>query len=112
MHKAARKAAAASMAAANQKKYLEFSKAMYKNYNQLSEEKIRVLAEQTGLDMEQFDADIKAGYIQTKINKDVQLAKKLQVRGVPAIFINGKALKNRSLDGMSQIIEAEIKKIK
>ena len=35
----------------------------------------------------------------------MQLAQRVGVRGTPTIFVNGKLLQNRSLDGFKQIIE-------
>jgi hypothetical protein len=32
------------------------------------------------------------------------------VRGVPAVFINGRQLKQRSLEGFSEIIDKELEK--
>jgi len=32
------------------------------------------------------------------------------VRGVPAVFINGRKLKQRSLEGFSEIIDKELEK--
>jgi predicted DsbA family dithiol-disulfide isomerase len=109
-HTFARPAAAASIAAARQGKYPEMSKALYKEYNQLSDEKIREVAENTGLDMERFENDIKDPLIFSQIDSDVQLAKTMKIRGVPAIYINGRAIKNRSVQGMSQMIEKELNK--
>ncbi|MCD4723046.1 MAG: DsbA family protein [Desulfobacula sp.] len=112
IHKAARKSAVAALAAANQEKYREISKIFFQNYNKLNDEKIKFLALETGLDMEKFEKDLKDPSINTKINFDVRLAQKVKVRGVPAIFINGKLVKNRSIDAMSRMIDKELDKKK
>ena len=102
----------AALAAANQEKYREISKIFFQNYNKLNDEKIKFLALETGLDMEKFEKDLKDPSINTKINFDVRLAQKVKVRGVPAIFINGKLVKNRSIDAMSRMIDKELDKKK
>ena len=40
-----------------------------------------------------------------QIQKDMQDGKKAGVSGIPSVFINGKQLKNRSLEGFQQMIE-------
>ena len=108
MHKAARKAAIAALAAANQGKYQEISKLFFDNFKSLSDEKIKIFARESDLDMDKFENDLKASSIIKKINLDLRLAQKLKIRGVPKIFINGKLVKNRSIDSMSRMIEKEL----
>jgi len=110
MHKAARKAAIASLAAANQGKYREISKIFFNNYKLLNDEKIKIFAREADLDMLQFEKDLKDPSIINRINADIRLAQKCKVRGVPALFINGKLVKNRSIDAMSRMIDKELGK--
>ena len=42
------------------------------------------------------------------IRQDMALGKTLKVRGVPALFINGKGVKNRSLTALSSMVEEEL----
>ena len=39
----------------------------------------------------------------------MQLAQRVGVRGTPTIFVNGKILQNRSLDGFKQMIDPVLK---
>ncbi len=110
MHKAARKAAIAALAAANQGKYTEISKIFFDNFKVLNDEKIKSLATEIGLDMQKFESDSKSPSIINTLNLDIRLAQKLKIRGVPKIYINGKLVKNRSIDAMSQMIEKELGK--
>ena len=110
MHKMARKAAIAALAAARQGKYREISEVFFKNFNQLNDEKIKSLAMKTGLDMRKFEKDIKDPAINNNINFDILLSHKVKVRGVPTIFINGKLVKNRSITAMSRMIDKELGK--
>ncbi len=109
-HKFAKAAAAAVIAAARQGKYSEVSKALYKEYKQLNNEKISEIAEKAGLDMERFEHDKKDPLVLRQINADIQLAKKMRVTGVPAIYINGRVVKTYSAKGLSQVIEKELNK--
>lgn len=58
MHKFARPAAIASIAARNQGKFWPLHDQLFANYNKLDDAKIRELAESVGLDMARFDQDI------------------------------------------------------
>ncbi len=108
MHKFARQAAVASIAARNQGKFWPLHDQLFANYNQLNDEKIRALAASVGLDMEQFDKDIQDPALQQEIAADMQLGTSSGVRGTPAVYINGVQLKDRSLAGFRKAIDAEL----
>jgi len=112
MHKAATKAAIAALAAANQGKYLEISKIFLENFRKLNDESIKKYAEATGLDMQIFENDSKNPVLKSIINRDTTIGRQVKVRGVPAIFINGKRSKQRSLEYLSEMIEKELAEIK
>ena len=109
-HKAARAAARAALAASRQGKYIELSDLMYKNYKTLNDDRIKEYAQQVGLDMVKFEGDLNSAAVREIIQQDIGLARKIRIRGVPSLYINGRAVKNYSLDGMSQMIEKELEK--
>jgi len=109
MHKFARQAAIASIAARNQGKFWPLHDQLFANYNKLNDEKIRELAESVGLDMDRFDKDIKDPALQREIDADMKLGTSSDVRGTPAVYINGAQLKDRSLQGFRKAIDAELK---
>jgi len=45
------------------------------------------------------------------VNRDIQNAKRIGIRGIPSIFINGRPLRNRNVQGFQKIIDAELEKI-
>lgn len=110
MHKFAEKASLAALAAAEQGKYQEFSSALLKDFKNLSDQTITKHAEAVGLNMEKFDAACNNPALKKQIQEDLRLGSSVKVRGVPAIFINGRMPKQRSLDGFSKMIEEELKK--
>lgn len=112
IHKFAKQAAIAALAAEKQGKYMEFSEIMFKNYRQLKdgEEVLQKLAGEAGLDLEKLNQDRKDSAFEQQLKQDQQLARKAGVRGVPSLFINGQPVKDRSLEGMSAMVEAELKK--
>ena len=109
-HKYARKAAAAALAAHSQGKFWEFNQELFKNARQLSDQKIKQIVGQLGLNEERFQKDWRDPQIIKKINKEIQDAKRIGVRGTPSIFVNGRLLRQRSMEGFRLIIEKELKK--
>lgn len=109
-HKFARHAARASLAAARQDKCLEMSKLLFKGARRLNDTTIRKQAETAGLDLAQFDRDYKDPALEKIINRDYGQGRKAKVRGVPAIYVNGKPAKRaRSLPALSEMIDKALK---
>jgi protein-disulfide isomerase len=107
-HQFAWPAALAALAANKQGKFWELHDQLYENYNRLSEQKIREIAQQVGLDMEKFNNDIKDPELKALIERDFQEGAEAGVRGIPTIFVNGRQLKNRSYQGFQAAIEKEL----
>ena len=107
-HKFAWPAAIAALAANKQGKFWELHDQLYENYNRLSDQKIREIAQQVGLDMEKFDKDMKAPELKAIVERDFQEGARIGVRGIPTIFVNGRQLKNRSFLGFQAAIEKEL----
>ena len=107
-HKFAWPAAIAALAANKQGKFWELHDQLYENYNRLSDQKIREIAQQVGLDMEKFDKDMKDPELKAIVERDFQEGARVGVRGIPTIFVNGRQLKNRSFQGFQAAIEKEL----
>lgn len=112
MHKAAMPAALAALAAANQGKYKEITAILFKNFKSLNPGSIKQYAQQVGLDMAAYEKDVQSPQILKIVAQDTNAARKFKVRGVPAIFINGRAAKSRSIEGFELIIKRELEKAK
>ncbi len=112
MHKYARNAAAAALAAHSMGRFWEFHEALYDNMKQLNNETVREIAANIGLDPDELFKVMKSKEIQDRINKDMRDAKEAGVGGTPTIFINGKKLKDRSIEGFQDMIDARLKKLK
>jgi protein-disulfide isomerase len=109
-HNFALQAAAAAIAADRQGRFWEFHDLLFKNHKQLNDQKIRDIAVVLGLDMAKFQNDVKDPEIQAIINQDLSEAARVGVKSTPTVFINGKKLLNRRLDGFQALIENELKK--
>jgi protein-disulfide isomerase len=104
IHPQALPAALAAAAAQKQGKFWEMHEKLFANQQALAPEQIQQYARQIGLDMEQFNADLQSDDVKAMVQEDAQLAERAGVRGTPTIFINGKVLQNRSLDGFKEMI--------
>ena len=111
MHKHARAAAVAGLAAERQGKFWPLHDLLFENYNQLNPQKIQQLAEQAGLDMARFDRDRIDPKLVQQINLEMQEGQKIGVRGTLSIFVNGRRLAQRSKEGIDQLIQAELAKL-
>ncbi len=110
MHKFARQAATASLAAHRQGKFQEFHKKLFESMASLSDAKVQEIAKQLNLDMDKFNKDLTDPAIQTIINRDLQEGTAAGVRGTPTIFVNGLLLTSRGIEGFEQAIKQELKK--
>jgi Protein-disulfide isomerase len=99
LHPNGRAASAAAEAAGLQGKYWEMNDLLYKNqiaWENASvterDEKFANLAETIGMDKQRFQEDLKLSSISQKINFDIAIAKKHNVSGTPAFFVNGERI--------------------
>ena len=97
----------ASLAAGKQGKFWEFHGKLLENHSNLNEKKIVEIAEELGLDMEQFHKDRQLPSSQKLIDEDLANGEKIGVRGTPAVFLNGKRVQNKDLGKLPQLIRKE-----
>jgi protein-disulfide isomerase len=109
-HKYSETAARAALAAQKQGKFWAFHDLLYAHYKDLSDKKIREIATRVKLDMVRFEKDRKDPAIVGKVRADIRDGNNAGVRGVPTVFINGRRLRKRSLEGFSEMIEKELQK--
>ena len=110
MHSFARRAAIAALAAGKQGKFWEIHEKLFANQKDLSDAKVEVIARELGLNIEQFNQDLKDPAIASLIDRDMNNGRQANVQGTPTIFVNGKVLNQRSIQGFQQAIESELKK--
>ena len=107
-HKQALPAALASVAAAEQGRFWEYHDELFLSQNSLSSEKYLEIAQNLGLDIKKFSLDMMRPSLRKKVEEDIEDAKKAGVSGTPAIFVNGRQLKNRDFASLSKLIDAEL----
>ena len=110
-HKFSKQAAIAAKAAGRQGKFWEFHHEITQVFNQLSDAKLDEIAKKLNLDMDRFNRDRQDPELENEINKDLQEGFQAGVRGTPTIFINGRRLKQRSMEGFQAMIDSELAKL-
>ena len=113
-HKQARRAAQYSLAAGRQGKYKEMYHAIFENYKLLkSNEDYPVqIAEELGLNMEQFKKDANDPAINAQIEKEINQIKNSGIprMSVPKFLVAGKEPQGRDIGTFSAMIDAALKK--
>jgi protein-disulfide isomerase len=108
-HRFALNAAKASIAADAQGKFWEFHDKLFENYSQLSEQKIEEIRAGLGLDKAKFDQVMDAPQTMEKIKKDFQEGEAAEVRGTPAIYVNGRMVRPPSMESIKEAVEEALK---
>lgn len=109
-HKMARPAALASMAANEQGKFWDYHDKLFAE-SKIVSASIDKIANDLGLDPDQFKKDMNSPRLQQIVAGDVKDAGRLGVTGTPTIFINGRKLKQRSPEGFQAMIDEELQKL-
>jgi protein-disulfide isomerase len=109
MHQHAMGASRAGLAAQRQGKFWEMHDKMFANQRALDPESLKKYAEEIGLDMAKFEADMSSPEVQQQIDEDMRLGQASQVTGTPTLFINGKRVVNRSFEGIKAMIDEALK---
>lgn len=106
----ARPAALASMAANEQGKFWDYHDKLFAE-SKIVSASIDKIANDLGLDPDQFKKDMNSPRLQQIVAGDVKDAGRLGVTGTPTIFINGRKLKQRSPEGFQAMIDEELQKL-
>ena len=111
-HKYATKAAMAALAADGQGKFWQFHDRLFKNYKQLSDQKIKDIARDLEFDMEKFEKQMKDPGILAQIRQDMLDGNQAGVKGTPTVFIGGRLLRNWSPKEFQMLIDKELGRTK
>lgn len=90
MHSHARLAAKAAIAADKQGKLTEMSKELFAHQDALDRASLLAYAERLGLDGSRFQKDLDSPETEARLAEDEALATKLNVRGTPTSFVEGR----------------------
>ena len=99
--------ARAGLAAHKQGKFLEYYKKVMGYTNGLmTEESVNAIAQEIGLDMEQFKKDAASEDVKSILGKVAGLTRDIQVNGVPMVFVNVKHVPAMSPEPIQEAINA------
>lgn len=104
----AESSAVASVAAQRQGKFFEMVEKLYSDTKKQDAATVRGYAKALGLDLEQFDKDIKDPAVLRDVRMDAEAGKKIGVSGTPSMYLNGKKISARTPEEMSKLVTEEI----
>jgi protein-disulfide isomerase len=106
-HPNARPAAKIALAANEQGKYFEMTEALLENGADVAEDKVKEYAKKTGVNYNKLMKDLKNNDAQYEkiINDDLALGDRVEVRGTPTFYINGKKTNARDFNGYKAEID-------
>ncbi len=111
-HEFSMNAATAALAAGAQGRFWDFHDLLFRNYDTLNDEKIAEIAEELALDRKAFVGEMGNPELRLKIQRDIEEGEEAGVTGTPAIFINGKLLRQGPMtgfvDAISIVIDREL----
>jgi len=109
IHQYALGAAKAAIAAGKQNKFWEMHDIMYQNQSDLAPDKLEEYAKKIGLDVPRWQRDMNSPEVQQEVSREVGDGRAAEVDATPTFFVNGKRLKQRSMDDFKQAIDAALK---
>lgn len=112
IHKDAPAAHLASVAAQKQGKFWEYHDELFTNQKSLKLDNLRQYAQNIGLDMERFDADMLNLANKKVIDTDKSEAQSMGLTGTPGFFVNGRYLRGaKPFEDFAKLINAELTKL-
>ena len=105
MHANALKAAEAANAANAQGKFVEYTALLFKHQDALDVPSLKKYASEIGLDRARFDAELDGGKYIAEIKHDRDDGEIYGIDSTPAIFVNGVALREMSVEALRALID-------
>lgn len=95
-----------SLAAAKQDKYFDYHAALMKFSGEKNEQSLSAVAESAGLDVAQLKQDAESPDIMEKIQKNIEIARKVGISGTPGFVVNEEIFKGYlGYDGLKGVID-------
>lgn len=105
MHANARKAAEAANAAHAQGRFFEYTALLLKRQNALDVPSLKKYASELGLDRARFDTALDGGKYAAEVKHDIDDGELYGIDSTPAIFVNGIALREMSVEALRALID-------
>ena len=108
MHPHARFAAEIAVCAHRQGQFWPLADLLFKQQKTFTEDKIRMFAEQIGLDMVQLNACIDSGEGKRAVEEDIAEGDALGISSTPSFFVNGHYIGSLPPEGLDALIDREL----
>ncbi len=108
MHKQAKFAALAAIAAHRQGKFWAYHDKLFQHGDSLNPATFKKIAQELNLDIEQFQKDYKSLETRKELADDMKDGREAGVRGTPTIFVNGRTAQQRTFQGIQKMIDEEL----
>lgn len=105
LHRDARTAAKAALAAHRQGKFWEMHDALFTHQRSLDYDGVKDRARAVGLEIERFEVDMASTELEADLRADIAEARKSQVMGTPTFFVNGVRVTTRSFEAFKGMID-------
>ena len=110
IHPDAQRAAEASLCAEAQDRFWEMYDLLFENSENLKDENLLKIAEQAGLDADNFQSCLTSGRYRSVVSEDIRAGATAGVEGTPTLFVNGRYLNgNHPYEEVAEIIDEELK---
>ena len=109
-HKNAQKAAEAALSAHAQGRFWDMNDIMFENMKALEVDKLEKYAEQIGLDLAKFKADLSSSKYAAQVKAEAAEGQSAGVRGTPSVFINGRRYQpsgGYTVEGIEKVLAQE-----
>lgn len=110
IHPQATEAALAALAAEKQERGWEMHDLLFKNSRRLDANLYLMLAQELGMNLTRFDEDRRSLWALERLSADEKEGVRMQVKGVPAFFLNGRSMKSWRYDFLRDQIQALMSK--
>lgn len=105
LHPDAQAAAEMAECARLQGKLEEMQKLLFENKEKLDAARVIELAKKAGLDVEKFKVDMTTGAGLERIERDLEEARSLEIRGTPCLFIDGQKFdQEATYESLQQVV--------
>src|SRR5258706_14995090 len=104
-HENARKASEAANAANAQGKFFEYTALLFKRQDKLDPASLKKYATELGLNRARFDLELDGGTYSAEVKHDVDDGEMYGIDSTPAVFVNGVALREMSIEALRALID-------
>ncbi len=104
-HANALKAAEAANAANAQGKFVEYTALLFNHQDALDVPSLKKYASEIGLNRARFDAELDSGKYAAEVKHDREDGEMYGIDSTPAIFVNGRALREMSVEALRALID-------